>query len=215
LTINNMNFQEQQWANEFGNEYIERNFLDSSQTEEYFEKTFGIGRKALNEKFLGPLPKNIKILEVGANIGIQLQILQEMGFKNLFGIDINRKSIETAKKIRKNIDIIEGSALDIPFKDNYFDLVFTSGVLIHISPENIQKVMSEIVRCSKKYIWGFEYFAESYTSINYRGNENLLWKGNFAKMYQENFPSLALVKEEKLRYLVSENIDTMFLLKKV
>ena len=137
-----MNFQEQQWANEFGNEYIERNFLNTAQEQEYFETTFGISRQALNEKFLGDLPKDIKILEVGCNIGIQLQVLQEMGFTNLFGIDINRKSIEIAKKTRKNIDIIEGSALDIPFKDSFFDLVFTSGVLIHIAPENIKNAAS-------------------------------------------------------------------------
>ena len=210
-----MNFQEQQWANEFGNEYIERNFLNTAQEQEYFETTFGISRQALNEKFLGDLPKDIKILEVGCNIGIQLQVLQEMGFTNLFGIDINRKSIEIAKKTRKNIDIIEGSALDIPFKDSFFDLVFTSGVLIHIAPENIKNALSEIIRCSNKYIWGLEYFAPEHIDVNYRGNENLLWKGNFVKMYQETSPGLELVKEEKLKYPASDNTDTMFLLKKI
>lgn len=210
-----MNVQEQQWANEFGNEYIDRNFLDSCQLDEYFQKTFGISRSALNEKFLSGLPKDIKILEVGANIGIQLQMLQEMGFVNLFGIDINRKSIEIAKKTRKDIDIIHGSALDIPFKDGFFDLVFTSGVLIHIAPENLKKVLSEIIRCSDKYIWGLEYFSPEHIGVNYRGNENLLWKGDFAKMYQESSPALTVLQEEKLKYADSENIDSMFLLKKI
>jgi len=42
-----------------------------------------------------------------------------MGFKNLYGVEINKKAIEISKSITKNIYIIQGSALDIPFKDNY------------------------------------------------------------------------------------------------
>jgi len=81
------------------------------------------------------------------------------------------------------------SADDIPFKDGYFDMVFTSGVLIHISPGNINRVLDEIYRCSREYIWGFEYYADDYTEVNYRGHESLLWKTNFPKLYLDRFPN--------------------------
>jgi len=61
--------------------------------------------------------------------------------------------LKRQKLLPKRINIIHGVADDIPFKDGYFDMVFTSGVLIHISPGNINRVLDEIYRCSREYIW--------------------------------------------------------------
>lgn len=41
----------------------------------------------------------------------------------------------------------------------------------------------------------------------------MLWKTNFPKLYLDNFKSLKLVKERKLKYRDNDNIDVMFLLK--
>lgn len=207
-------FQEKNWQESFGNEYIKRNLLDVKEENKAYLNNYGFTRSALNKEFLGKLDHSIKILEVGTNIGLQLLILQKMGFKNLYGIETNRTAIEIAKAKTKNIDIIQASALDIPFKDNSFDMVFTAGVLIHISPKNIKKAMSEIHRCSKKYIWGSEYYAPKYTQILYHGKKNMLWKTDFAKLYTKLFKDLELLKEKRMKYLHNENIDTMFLLKK-
>lgn len=211
--INN-NYQEKKWKENFGKEYTLRNPMSIKEMDKLYLQNYGITRTKLNKEFVGNLDRSLKILEVGSNIGTQLMFLQKMGFKNLFGIDINREAVEFSKSVTKNIDIIQGSALDIPFKDKYFDLVLTAGVLIHISPANIQKVLREIYRCSKKYIWGFEYYAEKYTEILYRGKKNLLWKANFPELYLKIFKDLKLIKEKKLKYLDNDNVDIMFLLKK-
>jgi len=141
-------------------------------------------------------------------------MLQSMGFNDLYGIELQQIAVDISKKHTKNINIIQGSALDLPFKDKYFDLVYTTGVLIHISPDNIDQVMGEISRVSKKYIWGLEYYNEDYIAIKYRGNENLLWKGNFPKIYMEKFPDLSLIKEKKYPYVNEKVEDQMYLLSK-
>jgi len=207
-------FQEETWQGEFGNQYILRNPTSPEEAEKAYLKYWGVLRSDLNKEFLGELDRSINILEVGANIGIQLALLQKIGFKNLYGIEINREAVEFSKSHLKGIDIIRASALDLPFKDKYFDLVFTSGVLIHISPVDVKKVMEEIHRCSNEYIWGFEPFAENYTEVVYRGNKDLHWKANFSKIYLDTFKDLKLVKEKEVKYLENENINTMFLLKK-
>ena len=74
--------------------------------------------------------------------------------------------------------------------------------------------MNEIYRCTKEYIWGFEYYDEKYTEIIYRGKKGLLWKANFPQLYLNLFEDVQLIKEEKLKYLNDNNIDVMFLLKK-
>ena len=90
-------------------------------------------------------------------------------------------------------------------------------MLIHIAPEDLKTALSEIVRCSARYILGLEYFAENIQAIPYRGHSDRLWKANYAKIYQQYFPQLQLVKEKKLPYLTDEeegNVDQMFLLGK-
>ncbi len=205
--------QEKFWSSKFGQEYIARNKFCTKELDNLYISQFGVSRSKLNKQFLGDL-KVTNILEVGCNIGNQLALLQKQGFKNLYGIELFSQAVEIAKTHTKNINIIQGSAFDIPFKDGYFDLVFTAGVLIHINPKDLKKVMSEIYRTSGKYIWGYEYYSPKHATINYRGNKNYAWKGNFCQMYLDFFPNLKTVRRLKLKYLDSNNYDEMFLLKK-
>lgn len=74
--------------------------------------------------------------------------------------------------------------------------------------------MREINRVSGRYIWGFEYYAPTFTEVNYRGQDGLLWKTDFVELYIKTFPRLRLIKEKKYKLLGSENISQMFLLEK-
>ena len=206
--------QMQQWSSEFGKEYTERNPHTIEVMDGLYKKQFGLSRTELNSTFLDNFDRSIKILEVGSNVGAQLHGLQSIGFENLYGIEIQPYAVEVSKQNTKNINLIQGSALDIPFKDSYFDLVFTSGVLIHINPDDLNIVMGEIYRCTSENIWGFEYYADKYTEIPYRGRGNLLWKAPFAKLYLDEFRDLELVKEKRIKYLDNDNVDSMFLIKK-
>ena len=198
----------------FGKEYTNRNALSKNDMENLYKEQYGYTRTEMNFEFIGDLDKDVKILEVGSNVGNQLLCLQEMGFNNLYGIELQGYAVELSKSRTKHINIIKGSAFDIPYKDSYFDLVFTSGVLIHISPSDINMVVKETYRCAKEYVWGFEYYADNYTEILYRGHKNLLWKTDFAKLYDEQFIDLELVLEKRFKYISNDNVDSMLLLKK-
>jgi pseudaminic acid biosynthesis-associated methylase len=206
--------QIEKWQGKFGEEYTARNAISPAEMDALYEKNYGKTRTELNQSFLKAMDRSIKILEVGSNVGNQLLCLQAMGFGNLYGIELQSYAVELSKSRTRGINIIEGSAFDIPFKDGYFDLVFTSGVLIHISASDVSNVLREIHRCTRTYIWGFEYYADQYREITYRGHKELLWKANYAKLYLEQFEELKIVKEERLKYLTSDNVDAMFLLRK-
>jgi len=210
-----MNYQEKQWAGKFGSDYTYRNPMSISEMDELYKRYKGkITRTKLNKEFLKGISRKSKVLEVGCNMGTQLALLQQIGFKNLTGIEINREAVELSKKYRKNIDIIQGSALDLPFKDNYFDLVFTSGLLMHISPKEVKKAIREIYRVSRKYIWELDYYAPKLTAITYRGSNKMVWKGDYLKMFQKEYKNIKVLKRKELKYKDSENIDLMFLLEK-
>jgi len=211
---NEMKEQADNWRGSFGKDYTDRNPKSIQDVQDLFMKNFGVKKTDLNEEFLGDLDKDLKILEVGTNVGSQLRVLESQGFKNLTGIEVQDYAVEEAKSLSPNLNFVVGSALNLPFEDNSFDLVFTSGVLIHINPKDLKKVLSEICRVSKRYVWGYEYYSENYDEIHYRGNHELAWKNNFLEAYLEVCPSLKILKEKKIDYLDDENTDQMFLLEK-
>ncbi len=204
----NLTKQEKAWVGKLGKQYNERNPQTLGEMDFLWQERYGFTRSLMNDKFLEEIPRDIRILEVGCGTGTQLLLLQDCGFLSLYGIDIQKFS-------QDGFDIIRGSALDIPFKDDYFDLVFTSGLLIHISPSDINRALDEIYRCTKQYIWGFEYFAEKWTDIDWRGKTGLVWKTNYAQLFLDRFGDLRLVKQAKFKYLENDNVDIMFLLEKI
>lgn len=206
--------QIEEWAGDFGKDYTDRNLFNPEELDQMYMNNFGISRSELNKEFLDGIDKGSRILEIGSNVGNQLVSLQKKGFNDLWGIEVSGYAVELSKKRTKDINIIKGSGFDTPYKDGYFDIAFTSGVLIHIHPNDLPKIMDEIYRISKRYIWGYEYFSESCKEVKYRGNEELLWKNNFRKLYQERHVDLTLVKERRIKYKDNGKEDVMFLLEK-
>jgi pseudaminic acid biosynthesis-associated methylase len=206
--------QLKRWRDSFGVNYTKRNSLTVAQLNRLYLKRYGVSREELNRQFLKTVNRDARILEIGTNIGNQLACLKSMGFRNLYGLEPNPFACGLAKKRLPDAVILEGNAFDIPFKNGYFDLVFTSGVLIHIAPANLPQALAEIHRCSKRYIWGLEYFSDTCRQIEYRGEAGLLWKTDFLSRYLEKFPGLKTVRKRFLDYTDSDNRDIMFLLQK-
>jgi pseudaminic acid biosynthesis-associated methylase len=206
--------QTNRWTTDFGRDYTDRNTLSSQELDSLYQSNFGTKRTRLNESFLRAIPRSARILEVGCNCGNQLLLLQEMGFTNLWGVEVQQYALERARLRTHGIHLEQSSALDLPYEDGNFDLVFTSGVLIHIAPPDLSRVLDEIHRCSKTWVWGMEYYAPEVTRVNYRGQEDLLWKMDYVRCFLDRFADLELIYEQRLPYLQSSNIDTMYLLRK-
>jgi pseudaminic acid biosynthesis-associated methylase len=204
------------WTGEFGRTYTDRNrFEDDAAFNAFYVKRYGRTRDEINSDWLGDMDCEAPVLEVGANIGNQLRALRRFRFRRLFGIEIQRYCVEQSKHINPEVDVVEGSAFDIPFKDAFFNIVFTNNVLIHIAPTDLPEVMDEMYRVSRRYIFGFEYFAPEPTEIRYRGHDNLLWKADYAALFQARFPDLKLVRQELFQCLHEDGTtDKLYLLEK-
>jgi 2-polyprenyl-3-methyl-5-hydroxy-6-metoxy-1,4-benzoquinol methylase len=97
------------------------------------------------------IPKNKKILDVGCNYGSLIYNIYKNGYKNIHGIDINKKSVNKGKKIYKKIkDRIKFyDGKKIPWGNDYFDIVLMFDVIEHIKEiENFLK--NEVNRVLKK-----------------------------------------------------------------
>jgi pseudaminic acid biosynthesis-associated methylase len=205
------------WSGDFGRDYTVRNTMDQEAWNAMYLKNYGITRANMNNKFLHGFPKDFRILEVGSNTGHQLHALRQNGFTNLYGIELQFGAANLAQKLRKDIHVVQASGFEIPFEAGNFDLVFTSGVLIHIAPHDLPFIMGEIHRCSSRYIWGFEYYSERSREISYRGNTGVLWKADYASIFMKSFPDLTLIKKMFYPYIdenENNNVDCMYLMEK-
>ena len=101
--------------------------------------------------------KNIKILELGCNVGRNLNQLFDEGFKDLYAIEINAEAIELMKKSFPNTfsstNIFNSPIEDTikKFVDNEFDVVFSMAVLMHIHYDS-NWIFEHIARITKRYL---------------------------------------------------------------
>lgn len=149
------------------------------------------------------LPRECSVLEVGCGEGQQLEMLNELDFCGpMVGCDINEAAIA------KVPDGVVADIVDLPFKDGEFDLVFTSGTLIHVPPESLATALAELRRVAKRWVAGYEYWAEKPTDVEWRGRKGVMWKADYPGMLYE--AGLEPVKEVYLHD--GGNTDTAYLL---
>lgn len=102
--------------------------------------------EAINEVFN---PENM--LDAGCGRGTFCAYGEDVGIKSL-GIDFSEWAIEHPYPRAQGI-IQLGDVRDIQFPDNSFDLVFASDICEHIFVDDIDKVISEFQRVSRKWVF--------------------------------------------------------------
>ena len=100
---------------------------------------------------------NIKILDVACGTGRMLpEIFKTKNKIEYIGLDSSRemfkelKKKEAFKKNKKNISLVLSDATKIPYKSNYFDIVYTYHLLWHLEKEDQKKIILEMKRVTKK-----------------------------------------------------------------
>lgn len=172
-----MNEQQKFWKKTYSENYMKKN--------EKFDEQLGVqGWK----KMLKNATDINNVLECGCNIGRNINFLNKVlpnSKKSI--IEISEDAFKTVNE-RYEIDkSFNGSIVDSNFKSESFDLVFSSGVLIHIHPSDLLENMTKMFNYSKKYILIAEYFNRTPVMIKYQGENDKLFKRDFGKMFIQNF----------------------------
>jgi pseudaminic acid biosynthesis-associated methylase len=169
------------WRSEFGRAYTDRN--DHEKPERVIA-----WRRLLD----GITPD--RVLEVGCNVAWNLEYLRRLGVRELYGIEPQPYAVERERWRGPGFGILQGTAFDLPFRDGWFDLAFTSGVLIHIAPESINMALDEIYRVSRRWVVAIEYDHPTEQEINYRGHDGALWKRDHGALWMARHPDLREVR---------------------
>jgi ubiquinone/menaquinone biosynthesis C-methylase UbiE len=89
-----------------------------------------------------------RILDVGCGSGVITAEIASLTGGDVIGVDIDSQKLAYAKLITPRITVMEADALYLPFRDNTFDLVMFSVVLMHIKEQ--QKAVNEMARVTRK-----------------------------------------------------------------
>lgn len=117
---------------------------------------------------------NDKVLDIGCGNGRLLELFKNKNI-NYTGIDSSKKLIRLAKEKYPNHSFFRENALDLPFADNSFNIVYSVAVLHHIPSKELQKkFVNEISKVLKKD-------GKAVIIVWY------LWQPRFKKEFVKNF----------------------------
>ena len=93
------------------------------------------------------------VLDVGCGLGGTVRHLAEQYKCHVVGVDLTEEYISVGKKLTElvglsdRVELCQGSALEIPYEDRKFDVVWTEHVQMNIADKN--RFYSEIARVLK------------------------------------------------------------------
>ena len=170
--------QEDFWINKITESYAQDNSTFDEQ----------LGLRAW-ERILSKVNKSeiMSYLDCGSNIGRNIGFLQKfLPTASANVIELAKDPYERCLGNFKINNSFMGPLKDAKF-DRTFDLVFTNAVLIHVNPDDLLASMSRMYELSSKYVLMGEYFNRTPVMINYRGEDDRLFKRDFGKLFAENF----------------------------
>lgn len=175
-----------------------------------FEDRFEEVKKVLEGIIVQETKAPIKILDIGVGDGIYEAILEDDLKKRceFFGIDISKEQAQRSKQYFKEIKIVDINSGNLPYENNYFDIVIASEILEHVfSPE---KVLNEAQRVLRKNGFMILTFPNS-SSLQFR--LGIFLNGSSPLL---NYPG----NREHIRFFTSSDIqklinDDIKLLKKI
>jgi len=200
--------QEAFWAGEFGNDYIDRNKHQQLIS----------GNIVLFSKILAKTSNVKSIIEFGSNIGNNIDALNMLTpSTELSAIEINSQAYKRLSA-KEYVKAYHTSILDFT-PDYQRELAFIKGVLIHISPSELQNVYESLYNTSSRYICMVEYYNPTPVEVPYRGHEGKLFKRDFAGEFMDKYSGKVQLVDYGFTYHRDNNFplddSTWFLMEKI
>jgi hypothetical protein len=185
------------WAGSFGDAYQERcqsNWASIKNRSRLFGDIFqAMENSSKANPSLPAFPSSV--IEVGGGCGDNLRAIDMIYERSrqpikLMSCDPNA----AARKAMADVaTVVPGDLDQLPYQDDAADMVFTSGVLIHVPPADLPRAMSEIHRVAKRWILSIEYFNPTPDEIVYQDRPGMLWRRDFGQAWLDKYPTLKTV----------------------
>jgi len=155
--------------------------------------------------FLDKVEKNTIIGDIGCGNGKNM--LYRKDCINM-GCDLSNNLVNIC--IQKNLNVVLGNILNIPYKNNIFDYTICIAVIHHLSSINKRKqAINELIRVTKKggkiliLVWAFEQ--EKSSRFNFTKQDNYIdWKDKDKNIIGKRF--YHVFKQNELEELIDKSL---------
>lgn len=114
---------------------------------DYFDSIWGtVHRHDYCETFADNLIRKYGVgryLDIGTGCGFLVKVLRDKGCE-AYGLEISKYAVDNSHG-----NVLQGSVLDIPFKDNSFDVVCSNGLWTYLEKSDVQHAWMECNRVGK------------------------------------------------------------------
>lgn len=157
------------------------------------------------ENFLDSIPPNSNIGDIGCGNGKNMLYRKDC---NNYGCDFSESLVKIC--LKKNLNVVIGDVLSIPYNDNIFDNTICIAVLHHLSTtEKRKKAIQELIRVTKGggkiliLVWALEQ--ESDSRRKFVKQENMVdWKDKKGNLLGKRY--YYVFKKNELESLIDDNI---------
>lgn len=195
-------------------------FYDKN-VQEYLKNTIGLQDADWLRKFCELLPNRGIVLDAGCGFGRDCEYFVDRGF-DIYGIDLSKNMIDYAKKFAPEAKYSVMDMMDLKFENNYFDGIWCSATLLHLSKKDVPLALAEFRRVLKqngilfldikegtgeKVIKDQRYHDQEKFYSYFQKDEikKILEDQNFSLIeYQETFRKENYTKGSKLSYLLAK-----------
>lgn len=199
-------YANEQWWQENGHAWVKE-----IEKRRNTQPLYGIQEIVLSDYF-SHIPKGSKVLEFGAGFGRHAKYLKEIDDLEYFAVDQSptmKLAYEQYTGSLDNYFVIEPRDR-LPFPDNYFNVVFTVSVLIHINPEHIQNILRELQRVAKNVVLHFENKYVEHAQLAYQDHGGC-WMHCIPELYNLPVNIYNELSEEQDLYTVQLNPNSDYL----
>ena len=157
--------------------------------------------------------KELTILDMGSGQGGTANILSEKN--NVFSLDIDLERLNSQKDIDHELFRINGNALQVPLKNNSFDLIILQDVIEHLpDPEKIISVLHGLLKTNGALYLStpnkhsiFNFLADPHWGLPL---VSILKKETIRKLFLKNFRKTEFNRKDIAQLLALNDLQKLF-----
>ncbi|MFA5023399.1 MAG: methyltransferase domain-containing protein [Patescibacteria group bacterium] len=133
------------------------------------------------------------VMEIGFLSGRNLKYIKDVfPIVSISGIEVNHLAVEFARNKLPECDLVELDLHNLPQLNKKADLVFTSGVLIHITPNELENAVRKIADKANKYVMHMEQLGSGDVCAgpkelkpSYKVSNQIQWNQDLVGVYRK------------------------------
>lgn len=187
------------WRGPQGAAWADRNPTSAWATDDSWLIRYGMRKTDLVREMLELVPRETSWLELGCSTGAHLRCLNVAGFPNGFGLDVSFPALQACPKGA----VVLADGCHLPFADQSWDGITTSGGLMHVGPLHpfLVDCLREIDRVARRWLFSIELRTDEPSEIRF-GPNGMLMPSAWTYPWEHLLPRALALRWELRAHLV-------------